>query len=207
MFPGNFQSSNLACIIGQQLPEVVVENNYFSWMNEGTLGKPKWGFVTWQTGATLVLKVDTRATVPEAEATAAATAHAGVAPLKPSRSGNKIISHGNTAVNSKEAAQGFVASAGLQDRLPADDTAVDESADMIIWVGYVKSWKDMGTATISCLQGCSCAPVAVDGLHELSNTQQFMAKLYATQAAECLVEVKVSMAALLRLKEFQLIRR
>jgi len=91
MFPGNFQSSNLACIIGQQLPEVVVENHYFTWMNEGTLGKPKWGFVTWQAGATLVLKVDTRATVPEAEATAAATVHAGVAPLKPSRSGNKMI--------------------------------------------------------------------------------------------------------------------
>lgn len=63
---------------------------------------------------------------------------------------------------------------------------------MIVWVGYVKSWRHMGTASFNCIKGCECQGSSVDALHDLGNTQQHMVKLYATQAPECLVEVRVS---------------
>jgi hypothetical protein len=79
--------------------------------------------------------------------------------------------------------------AALQPSTSSDNA----TPDMIIWVGYVKSWRHMGSATISCISGCHCQPSVVDGLHADGNTQQHLAKLFATQAQECLVEVKVRM--------------
>jgi hypothetical protein len=62
---------------------------------------------------------------------------------------------------------------------------------MIVWVGYVKSWRHMGSASLSCVSGCKCQGTAVDAMHEVGNTQSHLAKLYTTQAAECIIEVKV----------------
>jgi hypothetical protein len=70
---------------------------------------------------------------------------------------------------------------------------------MIVWVGYVKSWRHMGSATVSCISGCRCQQVVVDGMHGEGNTQQHMAKLFATQEEECLVEVRVRYEGVLHL--------
>lgn len=42
MFAGNWESSNLICVVGEQLPHAVVENKGWEWLNEGTPVKPKW---------------------------------------------------------------------------------------------------------------------------------------------------------------------
>lgn len=60
MFGGNYESSNLACFIGDALPAVVVASEGWSWKNDGTAEKPKWGFSTSTVGAVLRIQLDTR---------------------------------------------------------------------------------------------------------------------------------------------------
>jgi hypothetical protein len=213
MFEGNWESSNLICVVGEQLPNTVVQNTGWQWVNEGTAVKPKWGFVTWQVGATLVLKVDTRKTLDKPDrqqdtATAAAAAAAGpaAAPDPAVQASGSAASASSPArldaaaavTEGKQtelaASEASAAAEPLPVRLSMDDDEVIELPplpDMIVWVGYVKSWRDMGTASFNCIKGCSCQGTSIDALHDLGNTQQHMVKLYATEAAECLIEVKV----------------
>ena len=187
MFIGNYESSNLICVVGEQLPHTVLQNNGWQWVNEGTAVKPKWGFVTWQVGATLVLKVDTRAS----SQAAAEAAQGSSQQLQPNAAAKSRAATGPAAALSSKAAQ----------HPPAgSDTASDEAMqvpDMIVWVGYVKSWRNMGTASFNCISGCRCQGTTVDALHDAGNTQQHMVKLYTTQSTECLVEVKVCMSTLM----------
>jgi len=60
MFDGNYESSNLACFIGDALPPVVVASEGWSWRNDGSAEKPKWGFSTSTIGAVLRIQLDTR---------------------------------------------------------------------------------------------------------------------------------------------------
>jgi hypothetical protein len=153
----------------------------WSWLNEGTPTKPKWGYVSWQVGATLVLKVDTRASPASPPAASNTTAAAG-SQAQPTSTAAAVVTSAQLATASSSSSSGSSGS----NRLP------NNTPDMIVWVGFVKSWRHMGSATISCIGGCRCQQVVVDGMHGESNTQQHMAKLFATQAEECLVEVKVS---------------
>jgi hypothetical protein len=168
MFSGNWESSNLICVVGEQLPHTVVANKGWQWVNEGTAVKPKWGFVSWQVGAKLVLKVDTRASCGR----------------KPD------VKDGMSSKGANAAAAPPAAAAAGEEGV--EDLAVP---GMIVWVGYVKSWRNMGTASFNCIKGCKCQGTTIDALHDLGNTQQHMVKLYATEAAECLIEVKVSRLA------------
>lgn len=169
----------MACIVGEDFPAVVVQSKDWQWVNEGTAAKPKWGFVSWKVGASLVVKVDTRAAL--------------VTDLTPRNSSSVSISRSSRSVAGPSKAGGAVQqlSTGTSQSSEATTAAGASPHDMIIWVGYLRSWRHMGSATISCIQGCDCTSIFVDGMHEQSNTQQFMAKLFSTQAEECLVEVKV----------------
>jgi hypothetical protein len=60
LFKNNFESENMACMIGEELKSVVVNSTHWTWVNEGTEEKPKWGFVSDTVGAELVLLLDTR---------------------------------------------------------------------------------------------------------------------------------------------------
>lgn len=62
MFENNYESSNLACFVGDSLPAVVTASQGWSWRNDGTAEKPKWGYSTTTVGAVLQLKLDTRMT-------------------------------------------------------------------------------------------------------------------------------------------------
>ena len=62
---------------------------------------------------------------------------------------------------------------------------------MVVWIGHVRSWHNMGVAAAWCLRGCACAPIAVDGHHDAATTQQFMAKLYVSQAERCEIGLRV----------------
>lgn len=245
MFAGNWESSNLICVVGEQLPHTVVENKGWQWVNEGTAMKPKWGFVSWQVGSTLVLKVDTRASAgrhgpdagsgeanakqqglkrhrlgsaatdeqaqrpngqPDAAGKTAAPAAAGAA----SSSQQKVTeaAAGQGAAPFLQAAPAPASAAtqpaakdttqAIEDKIDGPGSFADLAVpDMIVWVGYVKSWRHMGTASFNCIKGCKCQGTTVDALHDLGNTQQHMVKLYTTEAAECLIEVKVGGGVLL----------
>jgi hypothetical protein len=166
----------------------VQNHGNWSWVNEGTPTKPKWGYVSRQIGAIIVLKLDTRASPASPPAvtntgTTAADVTAGNQALSTSTAAAEVTS---TEAGVATPSSNSSSSSGSS-HLPNNDTP-----DMIVWVGYVKSWRHMGSATISCIGGCRCQQVVVDGMHGEGNTQQHMAKLFATQAEECLVQVKVS---------------
>lgn len=42
MVPGNFETQNLACSIGEDLPQAVQEHADWEWVNDGSEDKPKW---------------------------------------------------------------------------------------------------------------------------------------------------------------------
>jgi len=189
MFTGNWESSNLICVVGEQLPHTVAQNKGWEWINEGSAVKPKWGFVTWQVGATLVLKVDTRASAGWPEEQSAAL-EVQTPPVQQSQPKLKPKSKPTTTSPQPSVVSGPpAATTGVGG---AADGAGTQNPDMIVWVGYVKSWRHMGTASFNCVQGCECQGTTVDALHDLGNTQQHMVKLYTTQAKDCLVEVRVS---------------
>ncbi len=62
---------------------------------------------------------------------------------------------------------------------------------MVVELGYLKSYEHMGRAAVSCEGGCGCAPWTLDGHHEQRNSQTFLAQFKATQADECVILVKV----------------
>lgn len=62
---------------------------------------------------------------------------------------------------------------------------------MVVELGYLKSYEHMGRAAVSCEGGCACAPWTLDGHHEQRNSQTFLAQFKATQADECVIVVKV----------------
>uniref|UniRef100_A0A383WNE5 SGNH hydrolase-type esterase domain-containing protein n=1 Tax=Tetradesmus obliquus TaxID=3088 RepID=A0A383WNE5_TETOB len=174
MLPGNYESSNLACIIGEDLRAAVVQQQgSWSWVNEGTPARPKWGFVSWQVGAALLLKFDTRAS-PAQQPVSSSSSSRG--PSEEDHASAQRTATTRTATTTSS----------------SSSSSSSTTPDMIIWLGYVKSWRHMGSATLSCISGCTCQPAVVDGLHGEGNTQQHMAKLFATQAEECIVEVKIN---------------
>jgi hypothetical protein len=62
---------------------------------------------------------------------------------------------------------------------------------MVIMVGYLKSNGRMGRAKISCISGCSCQPVTVDGYHKHHHQRLATARVYVTQSPECHIGVQV----------------
>lgn len=211
---GNFESSSLVCIIGDDFPSVVVQKAEWDWINEGTDAKPKWGYVSWKVGAKLVMKIDTRAsstdgTATESSVNSLGTPGQGSSSVRAAGSGRLAGDSSNVAGNSSQLAGNHRNLAGKSKNLAGNSskhagadrpavapstaglTAVTPLRDMIVWIGYLKSWRHVGSATISCIGGCECTSAFVDGMHEEGNTQQYMARLFATQHQHCLVEVKV----------------
>jgi hypothetical protein len=190
-------------VVGEQLPHAVVQNDGWQWVNEGTAVKPKWGFVSWQVGATLVLKVDTRTAAgqPQQQQPQQQPAAKRKSKDKPQASTTaqeaaKLTAPGPTtaATAAAEAAPGAPSAAGTgaeAEKKGGEDMGSSGDGfkvpNMIVWVGYVKSWRSMGSASFNCIKGCQCQATTVDALHDLGNTQQRMVKLYATPAKECLI--------------------
>eukprot|EP00878_Enallax_costatus_P030767 GHUV01033555.1.p1 GENE.GHUV01033555.1~~GHUV01033555.1.p1 ORF type:complete len:393 (+),score=89.07 GHUV01033555.1:1071-2249(+) len=189
LFPGNYESSNLVCIIGDDFPSVVVQKADWDWVNEGTAAKPKWGFVSQKVGAKLVLKIDTHASSSDGNVTHKSSSSRGIRGSSSKDVG--AAGSGQLAGNSSNLPGSSSNLAGNSSSL-AGLTAGAAVRDMIVWIGYLKSWRLMGSATISCIEGCECTSAFVDGMHEEGNTQQYMARLLATQHEHCLVEVKIN---------------
>ena len=48
-----------------------------------------------------------------------------------------------------------------------------QSGDMLVWVGYTRTWRGGGKALMSCLGGCSCRNTTVDGYHRWVDLHMF----------------------------------
>lgn len=126
MFEGNWESSNLVCVVGEQLPHTVVQNDGWEWVNEGTAVKPKWGYVTWQVGATLVLKVDTRASLKPAD-------QQGTAPGRPTQ-GSAVKAGGSSDSSPSPAKAGAALTAGKQATAGAGAAAAADPAPVRVGI-------------------------------------------------------------------------
>lgn len=64
-------------------------------------------------------------------------------------------------------------------------------ASVVALLAYLKSYHHMGQAEVSCVSGCSCAPVLLQGHTKEKHSQQELLKFMVSQSAECVVQVKV----------------
>jgi hypothetical protein len=203
MFPNNYEGRNLACLIGPDFPSVVNVSQHWTWKNDGTPEKPKWGFSTSSVGAMLDITVDTRAGLMSNDSTEAAGMIVGTRSAGSSSSGavtdagSNIDSSSTVRLEAAKAAaapgkrlltqqqqqqqqqQGVQtevrdaewweaqqAQAEEQERGRLQEAYVGyQDADMLVWVGYTKTWKGGGRAMLTCHGGCSCKNVTVEGYH------------------------------------------
>ena len=63
--------------------------------------------------------------------------------------------------------------------------------DMFVWIGYVASWRNVGSAVVWCARHCRCEAKTVDAFHASKTTQQVAVRLPATQSPRCWVAVRV----------------
>jgi hypothetical protein len=71
------------------------------------------------------------------------------------------------------------------------DAAGMGSMDMLVWIGYLKSYRQMGSARISCVGGCVCGHLLVDGFHAEKTSQTYLARLRVSQHENCRIAVQV----------------
>lgn len=64
-------------------------------------------------------------------------------------------------------------------------------ADMLVWIGYQKSYRMMGRARLHCISGCVCEDRVVDAWHAEKTSRLAMAKLLVTQHDQCEIGVEV----------------
>uniref|UniRef100_A0A383VEL6 SGNH hydrolase-type esterase domain-containing protein n=1 Tax=Tetradesmus obliquus TaxID=3088 RepID=A0A383VEL6_TETOB len=228
MFPGNLEGRNLACLIGPEFRSVVNASQHWTWQNDGTAEKPKWGYSTSSAGATLDITVDTRAglvsedaaettaahgTTADARHGAAAAADAGSgiaasavrleAAKAAAEPGRHLLSQDLQQQQQQQQQQqaevrdeawweAQQAQAEEQERGRLQESYVGfQDADMLVWVGYTKTWRRGGRALLTCHGGCRCNNVTVEGYHRYKTTQSYMAKVYTQQAGACTVRVTV----------------
>ncbi|KXZ51884.1 hypothetical protein GPECTOR_11g319 [Gonium pectorale] len=81
----------------------------------------------------------------------------------------------------------------LQLRLDTDRSAVgakpDESVN--VYLHHLRSYAHMGTATVSCMSGCSCPMIEINAHISERVSQVYMSMLVASQSRECVLEVQV----------------
>lgn len=263
MFASNYESRNLACLIGEDFPSVVSASKDWTWRNDGTQQKPKWGFSTTVAGATLDITVDTRADFNEsavdnsAQGGATKITEGSSSSISSKQSQNSKISSSSGVVNQELGTQQLAAAAPAaagsgsvstegstrqlqaavaggssrssatllsEYRQPLHSIAEREQAekrslldvaelqwqqqpigqveghtevrdgawweaqqaqeaeqirttaeaayvgyqegDMLVWVGYTKTWRAAGKAVLTCHGGCHCKNVTIDAYHK-----------------------------------------
>ncbi|GIL78985.1 hypothetical protein Vretifemale_8390, partial [Volvox reticuliferus] len=110
-----------------------------------------------------------------------------------------ILSEGFEYINEGTAIKpkpGYVATqpgSRLQLRVDTDRSAVGSPPDAMVhvYLHHLRSYEHMGTATITCVSGCSCQGVEVDALILDRVSQVYLAGLTVTQSSDCIIEVKV----------------
>lgn len=66
----------------------------------------------------------------------------------------------------------------------------DPNTEVALGIGHLRSYERMGQAQVSCLSGCTCAPMQFDGhMPEVKASQEFWAYMAVTQSEQCVLEV------------------
>jgi hypothetical protein len=72
--------------------------------------------------------------------------------------------------------------------------AADGGGRVTAQLAYLKSYKGMGAAVVSCANGCDCGEARVDGYHALRQSTVYLFRLAPSEAPECHVVVRVDEA-------------
>ncbi|PNW79166.1 hypothetical protein CHLRE_09g402923v5 [Chlamydomonas reinhardtii] len=166
MYPGNVPPDAPMCRVGDLFRAMVKTADGFTYVNEGTAEKPKPGYVATKPGSVLRIAISTdRSPVAAVGAAAAGSALAG---------------GGGGGIAAATAAVAAATAAVLPNATPVH-----------VYLHHLRSYTNMGVAKFRCVSGCRCKEVEVDAHHDDHTSQVFLAGLEATQAPDCIVEVKV----------------
>ncbi|KAG2432625.1 hypothetical protein HXX76_008965 [Chlamydomonas incerta] len=135
LIPGNEDSFNDVCILGDRLRESAADQKGFDWVNEGRDPRaPKWGFTATQPGSNITFVLNTASPASDPAAPGASAGTAAVAA---------------TANANATAAVAAAAAAALKPRF------------VILILAYLRSYENMGMADIHCAGGCVCGARAL----------------------------------------------
>lgn len=65
----------------------------------------------------------------------------------------------------------------------------DTAATVIVQLAHLRSYEHMGIGVATCVAGCSCPEKRIDGHHNTSESQTYLATLQVTQSPDCQVKV------------------
>ncbi|KXZ48764.1 hypothetical protein GPECTOR_25g348 [Gonium pectorale] len=66
-------------------------------------------------------------------------------------------------------------------------SSAGKTNDVIVELGYLRSYENMGKAAVACEGGCRCEPWFLDGIQEARNSQTFLQAFKVSQAEECII--------------------
>ncbi|EFJ49699.1 hypothetical protein VOLCADRAFT_89682 [Volvox carteri f. nagariensis] len=77
----------------------------------------------------------------------------------------------------------------INTRLEGKRSATDSSALILLQVAYLKSYRGMGTAQVSCTSGCSCEPLIIDAFDRRPVSVTSMADIQVSQSSKCILAI------------------
>ncbi|KAL4427737.1 hypothetical protein ABPG75_001826 [Micractinium tetrahymenae] len=75
----------------------------------------------------------------------------------------------------------------------AADGAADATANstVAVTVAFLRSYEHMGQFSVECVQGCTCPPLRIDGIHEHKNSLLSMESVLVTRSEACRLKITV----------------
>ena len=61
--------------------------------------------------------------------------------------------------------------------------------NVTVKVNYIRSFRHMGRASVTCVSGCQCDPIEIDALDKLMSTQTDAKPIQVTPSSECLLRI------------------
>lgn len=91
--------------------------------------------------------------------------------------------------------KGFVAHQPRSSILFHLNTVRDQSGgQVLVQIGHLKSYENMGMAEARCESGCTCEPKFIDGLQSRRVSQTYLAGISVSQAKDCFLRLTVQNA-------------
>eukprot|EP00887_Chlorella_sp_A99_P003009 scaffold9.g3009.t1 len=176
------------CLMQEDFRSVVVDSRGFEYRAERPNGTTfvgqKWGWTSSEVGAWAELEIDTRTSNSsnsrELSPSNSSSPSRGEGP--PSRPG----SSGSGAGGAADGAGGSTSSAS-----PSAAPVPAAPETVTVHLGYTRSWRHMGKASVECVSGCTCKPNVMEGNWERHATLQQSHAFEASQAAACRLRVTV----------------
>lgn len=174
MVPGNTDSSTTLCAIQEAFKPIVVASHGFTYKPERpdapNFITQKWGWTAEKPGAWAELQFDTR---------------------KTTESGDEEAPQQDEGAHDNE--HDGEDDDGREEREDEEGEREEDepSPNALLYLTYLKSYAGMGTAHVSCVSGCRCKRVKLDGTWAQPNSLQQVLVLRPSQHARCRVRVTV----------------